>query len=69
MTEDSAAPASLILEVRAPSGALWGTLVASGKEFSTGSVGFYANGKLSNPTGGARYQVGAQIILIGSKAK
>jgi hypothetical protein len=43
-------------------------MVASAKEFKTGSVGFYANGKVTNPKSGARYQVGMNVILIGSKA-
>ena len=46
---------------------MWGTIVASSKEFKTGSVGFYGNGKLINPKSGAKYQVGANIILVGSK--
>jgi hypothetical protein len=67
-TKDESAPESLILELRTPSGESWGTIVATAKKFSTGSVGFYANGKVANPKGGAKYQVGGNIILIGSKA-
>jgi len=66
-TKDDSAPESLILELRSPSGESWGTVVAVSKKFSTGSVGFYANGKVANPKGGAKYQVGGNIILIGSK--
>ena len=64
---DSEAPAAVTLEVRTPSGEVWGQIVASHKEFKTGSVGYYANGKVINPKTGSRYQVGASIILIGSK--
>lgn len=66
-TKDETSPASLILELRTPNGESWGTIIAEAKEFKTGSVGFYANGKVANPKGGAKYQVGANIILIGSK--
>lgn len=66
-TRDEAAPESLIIEVRSASGEAWGTVVATAKRFSTGSIGFYASGKVANPKGGARYQVGGNIILIGSK--
>lgn len=64
---DASAPPALIIEFKTTDGESWGTITASGKEFKTGSVGFYANGKVTNPKGGARYQVGANITLIGSK--
>lgn len=35
------------------------------KKFSTGSKGFYANGKIT--VDGARYQASAMAVLIGSK--
>jgi hypothetical protein len=66
-TRDTSAPAALVLELRAPSGETWGTIIAAAKEFKTGSVGFYASGKVVNPKGGASYQVGANVVLIGSK--
>ncbi len=66
-TKDTDAPLSITLEIRAPGGEVWGTIVASAKEFKTGSVGFYGNGKILNPKSGAKYQVGANIILVGSK--
>ncbi len=66
-TRDAEAPATITLELKTPTGEVWGTIVASAKEFKTGSVGFYANGKVTNPKSGARYQVGANITLIGSK--
>ena len=66
-TKDTDAPLSITLEIRAPGGEVWGTIVASAKEFKTGSIGFYGNGKILNPKSGAKYQVGANIILVGSK--
>lgn len=64
---DADSPASLILEIKTATGESWGQIVASAKEFKTGSRGFYANGKVINPKTGSRYQLGANIILIGSK--
>lgn len=64
---DNDSPPTLILEIKTPSGENWGQIIASAKEFKTGSTGFYANGKVTNPNTGARYQLGANIILIGSK--
>lgn len=66
-TKDDSAPATLTLEIKGGDGTVWGTIVASAKEFKTGSVGFYGNGKVLNPKSGAKYQVGANIILVGSK--
>ncbi len=60
-------PQAVILEVRTPSGEVWGQIMAPAKEFKTGSSGFYANGKIIDPNTGNRYQVGCNIILIGSK--
>ena len=60
-------PPAVLLEVRTPSGEVWGQIMAPFKEFKTGSTGYYANGKLIDPKSGARYQVGCNIILIGSK--
>jgi hypothetical protein len=67
--KDADAPAALTIEIKTSSGEVWGTLVAGAKEFKTGSVGFYASGKVTNPRSGARYQVGMNIILIGSKGE
>ena len=64
---DPEAPAQLVIEVKDLQGNVWGTLTATGKHFSSGSIGFYANGKVENPTSHERYQVGANITLIGSK--
>jgi hypothetical protein len=60
LTVDQDSPPALTLEVKTASGEIWGQIIASAK-------GFYANGKVTNPKTGARYQLGANIILIGSK--
>jgi hypothetical protein len=64
---DTDAPPTLILEFKTPEGEVWGQLRAEGREFKTGSTGFYANGKIKNPKNGFAYQIGTNIILIGSK--
>ena len=66
-TVDSEAPATVILEIRSPQGEPWGQIVAQLRTFKTGSVGYYASGKVTNPKSGARYQLGSNVILIGSK--
>lgn len=66
-TVDKEAPASVKLEIKTPEGELWGTIVADAREFKTGSCGFYANGKVTNPKSGLKYQLGCNLILIGSK--
>lgn len=55
-TKDTDAPATLTLEIRGAAGEVWGTILASSKEFKTGSVGFYATGKVINPKSGAKYR-------------
>lgn len=67
LKRDAQAPTNLILEIKSSDGTVWGTISAAGKHFSSGSVGYYANGKVENPASHERYQVGANIILIGSK--
>lgn len=64
---DPDSPPTLIIEIKTSSGEVWGEIIASAREFKTGSVGYYANGKVTNPKTGARYQLGSNIILIGSK--
>lgn len=64
---DSDAPPALIIEFKTSDGEVWGTLKADGREFKTGSLGFYASGKIKNPKNGFPYQVGTNIILVGSK--
>jgi len=66
---DEKAPKVLTLEFKDASGKVWGTFTAEAKVFSTGSTGFYANGKLVNPESGMKYQVSTPITLIGSKPK
>lgn len=60
-------PAAVLLEIRTPAGEVWGQIMAPAKDFKTGSSGFYANGKVIDPQTGNRFQVGCNIILIGSK--
>lgn len=64
---DTDAPPNLIIKFEGSGGELWGSLTADAKNFSTGSTGFYVSGKVKNPKNGMPYQVGANIILIGSK--
>lgn len=64
---DNEKPDFLMLEFKTPSGESWGSIKAEAKTFSTGSVGYYASGKVKNPKNGLPYQVGTNIILIGSK--
>ncbi|MCS7088499.1 MAG: hypothetical protein NZL91_07375 [Thermoflexales bacterium] len=47
-----------------------GTILLSPKEFRTGSVGFYGNGKLSLGDDAEKgYQAQVQLVRIGSKAE
>lgn len=64
---DNDAPPALIIEFKTSDGEVWGQLRADSREFKTGSTGFYANGKIKNPKNGLPYQIGTNIILIGSK--
>jgi hypothetical protein len=64
---DPKAPGFLQITVVDSSGKNWGTLMASPKEFSSGSVGYYCSGKLTNPESAERYQCGLNFTLIGSK--
>jgi hypothetical protein len=65
---DANAPKSLLLVITDNNGKEWGRIHATAKDFSTGSVGYYANGKLTNPDNPeARYQAGLTFTLIGSK--
>ncbi len=64
---DPKAPKFLELTVTGPDGALWGKIVATEKQFASGSVGYYANTKIENPESHERYQTGFNITLIGSK--
>jgi len=66
---DPQAPAGLVIEIKDPvSGQVWGLANLQAKHFATGSKGFYASTKVSNPQNPeARYQCNLQMILIGSK--
>jgi hypothetical protein len=65
---DNKSPASLQVVILDNEGREMGRLFATPKEFSTGSVGFYASGKIVNPQNPeARYQTGLTFTLIGSK--
>jgi hypothetical protein len=65
---DSKSPSSLQVVILDNEGREMGRLFATPKEFSTGSVGFYASGKIVNPQNPeARYQAGLTFTLVGSK--
>ncbi len=64
--KETAKPKFLRLTATDGKGGSFGELTAEAKDFSTGSTGFYASGKLINPESGAKYQVSANIVLIGS---
>jgi hypothetical protein len=65
---DNKSPTSLQVVILDNEGREMGRLFATPKEFSTGSVGFYASGKIVNPQNPeARYQTGLTFTLVGSK--
>ena len=65
---DDKAPKLLELVIRDSSGREWVVLDLESKIFSTGSKGFYVNGKMKNPDNpDCKYQIGCNITLIGSK--
>jgi len=64
---DPKAPKFLEITIKDSEGKIWSTLYAHAKEFSTGSVGFYASEKLTNPESAERYQTSMNFTLIGSK--
>ena len=64
---DAKAPKFLEITVKDSEGKVWSTLYAHAKEFSTGSVGFFASDKLTNPDSSERYQCSLTFTLIGSK--
>lgn len=64
---DPEAPKFLQVSIKDTNDNEWGTIIASEKLFSTGSIGFYAGDKVTNPKSGERYQIGLNITLIGSK--
>ena len=65
---DEKAPPTLTVVFLDAQGKEWGRMYATPKEFSTGSVGYNASGKIINPENPqAKYQVGANITLVNSK--
>jgi len=64
---DPKAPKFLEITIKDNEGKVWSTLYAHPKDFSTGSVGFYASDKVANPESAERYQTGLSFTLIGSK--
>jgi hypothetical protein len=69
MKNDEKAPDYLTIEIK-HMGQTWGVLQAMPREFTSGSVGYFGVGKIFNPENPkARYQLGLNITLIGSKKK
>jgi len=69
MKRDDKAPDYLTIEIKHMDKS-WGILQAMPREFSTGSVGYFGVGKIFNPENPkARYQLGLNIALIGSKKR
>ena len=64
---DPRAPKFLEVIIKDSDGKTWSTVYAQAKDFSTGSVGYYASEKSTNPESGERYQCGLSFTLIGSK--
>jgi hypothetical protein len=64
---DPKAPKVLEITVTDSSGKVWSTIYAQAKDFSTGSVGYYASDKVTNPESAERYQCSLSFTLIGSK--
>ena len=67
MRKDDKAPNALTIPIADNNGQTFGTVVAGKKDFSTGSTGYYASGRIINPASGLPYQVTMSIVLIGSK--
>ena len=69
MKKDGKAPDYLTVEIKAL-GESWGIIHAMPGNFTTGSVGYFGVGKLSNPENPmARYQLNMNITLIGSRPR
>ena len=64
---DPNAPQFLEISIKDNSGQEWGKVITYEKIFSSGSIGYYGNGKVENPESHERYQLGINITLIGSK--
>lgn len=66
---DPNAPKFLEITVKDHNRKEWKTFFCSEKQFSTGSIGYYASEKVENPESHERYQISLNIALIGSKPK
>jgi hypothetical protein len=64
---DPKAPRFLEITIKDSEGKVWTTVLAQAKDFSTGSVGYYASEKAVNPESAERYQCSMSFTLIGSK--
>jgi hypothetical protein len=64
---DQKAPKFLEITIKDSEGKVWSTLFAHAKDFSTGSVGFFASDKITNPESAERYQSSLSFTLIGSQ--
>ena len=64
---DEKAPKFLEITIKDSEGKVWSTIYAHNKDFSTGSVGFFASDKIVNPDSAERYQSSFTFTLIGSK--
>jgi hypothetical protein len=64
---DPNAPKFLEIIIKDSSDKVWSTIYAQAKDFSTGSVGYYASDKVANPESAERYQCSLSFTLIGSK--
>jgi hypothetical protein len=64
---DPKAPKFLEVTIKDGDGKVWSTLYAHAKDFSTGSVGYFASEKITNPESAERYQSSLSFTLIGSK--
>jgi hypothetical protein len=70
LKQDEKAPELLeIVITDKKTGEVFMTETVQQKHFSTGSVGYYCGGKMTNPQSGERYQISCNIALIGSKPK
>ena len=58
-------PNFLVAEIKSDNGQMLTVLSVMPKQFSTGSLGYYATQKVE--IGGKRYQVQIQLVEIGSK--
>jgi hypothetical protein len=65
---DDKSPKYLTVVIKDEQGRQLKEILMAAKEFSTGSVGYYASDKLINPDNPeAQYQLGLSATLIGSK--